>query len=168
MVVSGNDTLNVKIPPNELVYQESASPRDGVSSIDITVQRTNGDTAICSYIALFGGGSGVGGPQSAASNFLTGAFSLSQNYPNPFRRTTTIKLRVKSEKSKVSLKVYDLTGRLVKTLLDGGQSVTSYESPVAVRWEGRDASGRPVPNGVYFYKLKVGQVTATRKLIVLR
>ena len=93
---------------------------------------------------------------------------LLQNYPNPFSRSTTMRLQVKSEKSNVSLRVYDLSGRLVKTLVNGGQSVTRYELPVAVRWDATDDRGREVAAGVYFARLKVGRHSDTKRMVLVK
>ena len=94
---------------------------------------------------------------------------LYQNHPNPFGQGgTSISFNVTRSTLNVSLRVYNLSGRLVKTLVDGGQSVTSYELPVAVRWDGRDQSGRLVVSGVYFYKLTAGDYAAVRKMMVVR
>ncbi len=76
-----------------------------------------------------------------------------QNYPNPFSSSTTIRYSLPSAVSgrltAVDLSVYDLAGRLVRTLVDGPQETGFY----SVVWDGRDSSGRSVASGVYFYRL---------------
>jgi hypothetical protein len=83
-------------------------------------------------------------------------------YPNPCRGTTDIRWEItdNSEKTK-TLKVYDMTGRLVKSFTDIG-----HQSSVI--WNGTDQSGRPVPAGVYFVEAKAGAVTETRILLLIR
>ncbi|MCK4352116.1 T9SS type A sorting domain-containing protein [candidate division WOR-3 bacterium] len=90
---------------------------------------------------------------------------LFQNYPNPFVRKTVIRYTCPCP-CKVSLKIYDVAGRLVKSF----QLVTNHLSlTTAVSWDGRDESGEKVASGVYFYKLRVGEKqTITKKAIVLR
>ncbi len=90
-------------------------------------------------------------------------FGLSQNSPNPFHHTTHIRFQVSAPRD-ASLRVYDLSGSLVKTLVDGAQEPGYYTAV----WDGRDQVGLEVPSGIYFYRLKAGDFTATRKLTVLR
>ena len=74
---------------------------------------------------------------------------LQGNYPNPFNPVTTIRFEL-PEASDLRLTVYDVSGRVVRTLADG----TLPAGPHQVRWEGRDASGRAAPSGLYFYRLE--------------
>ena len=90
-------------------------------------------------------------------------FVLRQNFPNPFNPTTTI-LFVAPERGRAMLRIYDVNGRLVRTLLDG----TVEEGEVRVAWDGTGADGSPLASGVYFYKLLVGGREASRKMILLR
>jgi len=96
-------------------------------------------------------------------------YSLSQNYPNPFSSLTAIsysiaKSAVGGRSSAISLKVYDLTGRLVRTLVDRSQEPGYYK----VSWDGRDDSGKQVAPGIYFYKLITDEYRFTKKLVILR
>ena len=60
--------------------------------------------------------------------------------------------------------IYDLTGKVVKTLINDKQSV----SPGIVHWNGQSDKGRPLPSGVYFYRLSASDFTATRKIVLLK
>ena len=84
--------------------------------------------------------------------------SLSQNYPNPFNPSTKITSSIPSE-CQVSLKVYDILGREVSTLIQGKKEPGEY----SVTW---NAEG--LPNGVYFYRLVAGQYTKTNKMILMK
>jgi len=84
--------------------------------------------------------------------------SLGQNYPNPFNATTKIGYDLATAGS-VTLKVYDISGRLVATLVDGHVEAGSH----TVDW---DASG--VSSGVYFYKLSTADYSSTKKMNLLR
>jgi hypothetical protein len=92
-------------------------------------------------------------------------FELYQNYPNPFNPTTTIKFQIaevsgqKSEVTHVTLKVFDLLGREVATLVDEEMKAGSYE---------RTFNGEHLASGVYLYQLKAGAFVQTRKLLLLR
>jgi len=93
------------------------------------------------------------------------AFFLLQNYPNPFNPTTTIKFSVGSasgrtgEPARVTLKVYDLLGREVVTLVDERKQPGVY----AVTWD----AGK-VPSGAYFYRLTAGGYTQTKAMVVMK
>ncbi|MEA3431156.1 MAG: alpha-amylase family glycosyl hydrolase, partial [candidate division WOR-3 bacterium] len=88
---------------------------------------------------------------------------LCQNYPNPFKGTTDIRFQI-SDFSKVSLKIYDVSGRLVRTLIDGKLEVGSH----SVRWNGRDDRERKVGKGIYFCRLTIGEFRDTQKMVLLR
>jgi hypothetical protein len=88
---------------------------------------------------------------------------LFQNHPNPFNPTTTIDF-ILSEPGTVDLRVYDPRGRLVKTLV----SETRPAGRHTAAWDGRDASGAPASTGVYFYRLRAGSSTHTRKMLLLK
>ncbi|MGB3478040.1 MAG: T9SS type A sorting domain-containing protein [bacterium] len=85
------------------------------------------------------------------------------NYPNPFTQNTVIEFSL-NKKSKVNLDIYDQSGRLVKTLINGVIDADKDE----VRWDGRDAQGKELPSGVYFLRMVSEAVTQTRKLVLLR
>ena len=86
------------------------------------------------------------------------SFKLDQNYPNPFNPTTTITYELPVS-NKVTLTVYDVLGREVKTLVNKKQTTGKYK----VTFDGQD-----LPSGVYLYVLKTEQATQTRKMILLR
>ena len=88
---------------------------------------------------------------------------LYQNMPNPFNSETAITYSVMA-KEKVKLKVYDLTGRVVKTLVDNVQEPAYYN----IRWDGRDDKGKRLASGIYFYRIEVGEFRNTKKMILLR
>ena len=89
-------------------------------------------------------------------------FTLSQNYPNPFNPTTRIKYSV-LQTSQVQLKVYDVLGNEVETLVNGEKPVGTYE----ITWDAASGSRR-MPSGVYFYTLSAGKFTAVKKMILLK
>jgi len=94
------------------------------------------------------------------SNEIPKAFSLSQNYPNPFNPATKIKFDISGKSSaQTFLYVYDISGRIVKTLLSQNLKPGSYEVSF-------DASG--LSSGVYFYKLISGSFTDIRKMILVK
>lgn len=88
----------------------------------------------------------------------TGGFSLSQNYPNPFNPSTVISYEVPAP-GRVVLRVYDVLGREVATLVDGMQQPGRH----AVTW---NAAG--CASGVYFYRLEAGQGLSTKRALLVR
>lgn len=96
------------------------------------------------------------GDQPQAS--LPKSYSLEQNYPNPFNAATAVRYQL-SASSYVTLKVFDVLGREVATLVNEAQQSGSYNVP----W---NASG--LPSGVYFYRLQAGRFVETRKMVLTR
>ena len=92
--------------------------------------------------------------------------SLLSNYPNPFNPETWIPYQL-SEPADVTLTIYDIHGRVVRALDLGHQRAGMYHSRSrAAHWDGRNAVGEPVASGLYFYTLKAGDFTATRKMLI--
>jgi hypothetical protein len=91
------------------------------------------------------------------------AYKLSQNFPNPFNPSTTIKFDVK-ERGQVSLRIYNVAGQLVKTLVDGVKDASSY----SITWDGTNNHGAKVASGVYFYKMQSKSFNQTKKMVLLR
>lgn len=93
-------------------------------------------------------------------------FQLLQNYPNPFNPSTSISFMVPAEMNgeKVILKVYDLLGREVTTLLNGILEPGVHQ----IQWNGKNAAGNQVTSGIYFYTVKAGDLVRTRKMILMR
>ena len=89
------------------------------------------------------------------------ATSLFENYPDPFNPSTTISY-VLGENSHVTLKVYNVMGQLVKTLVDGEQRAGYHE----VIWEGKNESGVSVASGVYLYRLTSGSLSDARRMFL--
>jgi len=89
---------------------------------------------------------------------------LAQNYPNPCNPRTTIEYSIR-ERGHVSLRIYDVSGRLVSTLVDEAQNPSGMRS---VTWDGRNHLGNPVSSGVYFYRLITKDFSQTKKMVVLK
>ena len=89
-------------------------------------------------------------------------FSLEQNYPNPFNPTTNIQYTMGS-KLFVSLKVYDVLGNEIATLVDEFKPAGSYE----VEFQSTVGSHQ-LASGVYYYQLKAGEFVHTKKILLLR
>ncbi|MDW8436942.1 MAG: S8/S53 family peptidase [Chloroherpetonaceae bacterium] len=97
-------------------------------------------------------------PLSASQPSLPKVFALHQNYPNPFNPTTTIAYQL-AENADVALEVFDVLGRKIATLVEARQDAGSYSANF-------DASG--LSSGVYFYRLRAGAFSETRKMILAK
>jgi hypothetical protein len=113
---------------------------------------------VARIIEWFGGSVAVEDPQGTAP-----LVRLAQNVPNPFRPSTSINYEL-GRPGAVSLRVYDVQGRLVRELVDGHQDAVAH----SVLWDGTDDAGRAVSSGVYFYRLEAPGVTETRRMVLSR
>jgi hypothetical protein len=91
------------------------------------------------------------------------AYRLYPNYPNPFNAQSVIEYDLPQETA-LRLVVYDLTGHVVRRLVDGLKPAGRHR----VLWNGKNFSGAPAPSGVYFYQLEIGAQRLTQKMVLLR
>ena len=94
---------------------------------------------------------------------LPSSYELSQNYPNPFNSSTTIQYRL-PERTNVSLKIYSVLGKEIKTIVHQQQETGEYH----VSWNGTDDAGFDVGSGVYFLRFQANNYINTKKLIYLK
>jgi hypothetical protein len=90
-------------------------------------------------------------------------FMLCQNYPNPFNPTTQIQFGI-TEPAPVSLKVYDILGQEVATLINANLRAGVYN----VTWDAKNSAGTKVVNGTYFYRLATGNQVTSKKMLLLK
>ncbi len=102
----------------------------------------------------------VVGNNDVNNNYVT---SLSRNFPNPFNPVTTISYSVK-ENGFVSIDVYNVLGQKVKTLVSGNVAAGNHQ----VTWRGLDDNNKNVSSGIYFYRMKSGNYTSTKKMILMK
>ncbi|MGD1048948.1 MAG: FlgD immunoglobulin-like domain containing protein, partial [Candidatus Krumholzibacteriaceae bacterium] len=91
------------------------------------------------------------------------AYRLAQNFPNPFNPSTTIQYDMK-EKGLVRIKIYNVAGELVRTLVCEMKNAGSY----SVAWDGKSNLGTGVASGIYFCRMQTKEFSATKKLVLLR
>jgi hypothetical protein len=89
---------------------------------------------------------------------IPSGYCLHQNYPNPFNPSTTINYEI-PEAGRIALDVFDMTGRLVKTLYKGYRSAGAYQEVF---------SADQLTSGVYFYRLTAGAWTDTKKMLIIK
>ncbi len=109
--------------------------------------------------------------QEANTNTSTNGFTvvptaelLAQNYPNPFNPETTIAFDM-VEDGNVSIEVFNVRGQKVKTLVN--EHMTTGDNYTVV-WEGTNDSNQKVSSGIYFYKMKAGNYSSTKKMILMK
>jgi len=153
--------------PSELAYSLSQRPADGYR-LYLVDRKTNKATPITGD-----GKIGFSGSQEFAVIYtrqsLSGldlkplSFDLNRTYPNPFAQNITINYQL-STAGHVSLKVYNVTGQLVKTMFEGA-ALPGYYSQV---WNGCDNNGRKLASGIYIMHLSSGGQVKTRKLVKIQ
>lgn len=110
--------------------------------------------------ALYAGTTGIAGDPPSG---LPREPVLYPNYPNPFNPVTNVEFGIGSREW-VTLKVYDLLGREVRTLVNERKAPGIYR----VQWDGTNDAGKPVASGIYLYRLRAGDRMLTRKMVLMR
>ncbi len=137
----------------------------GVRFVDPGVGLAAGQTVYYSF-ALVRGGVEIGFSEEVMVAFASGVpgvFALRGNYPNPFNPSTTIRFDL-PKAGHVRLDIYDVAGRLVRTLIDGNRTASAQ----AEIWDGTDNGGRAVSSGVYYYRVRTETSSATAKMLLLK
>jgi len=156
---SNNDVLGAKVAP--------AGDVDSCGRDEFLVSNYYADTDNMIWLCKYTGPDGVTGePEFKIQN---SKFKIYQNSPNPFSQSTIIKYQI-AKAGKISLKVYNISGQLVKILVNETPSPNaSGEGGVrSVTWDGRDDNGQRVSNGIYIYQLKTGGESMVKKMTLLR
>jgi len=91
------------------------------------------------------------------------SYKLQQNYPNPFNPETAISYQL-PEACHVTLKIFNLLGQQIKTLVDHDAPAGSH----TIRWDGKDENGHNLASGIYIYRLEAGPYVASKKLALVR
>ena len=95
---------------------------------------------------------------------IPGTNRLEQNYPNPFTGSTTIEYYL-AQSADVTINIYNVQGRLVKSLLEKQQTIAGYN---IIEWDGKNDNGKIVSSGVYFYQIKTADWKKTKKMVLIR
>lgn len=150
----------------ERLNEQLLSSPDGIIRfVDAGKGLENGQTVFYSY-ALVDGGVELSFSDELEAVFNSGVptvFALRGNYPNPFNPMTTISFDL-PRTSHVRLQIFDVAGRLVRTLIDETRPAASHTEI----WDGTDNGGRGVASGTYYYQLSTDSRTATAKMLLLK
>ncbi len=133
-------------------------PFTNVSAIAID---ENGNTSAFSQAAL------ITTVENQADSNIPETFLLLQNYPNPFNPNTTIQFEIPftgQQMVKVELRIYNLQGQLIRTLIDEEKASGTY----LVHWDGTDVRGFKMPTGIYLYRFRADKFNDAKKMIFLR
>jgi len=90
-------------------------------------------------------------------------FSISQNFPNPFNSSTIINYRIPIAE-RVTIKIFDAIGREIKILMNQVQ----FDGEHSILWNGKDNFGNEVSSGTYFYNIRFGEKSITKKMLLVR
>ncbi|MBD3222776.1 S8 family serine peptidase [bacterium] len=137
---------------------EAADLPEGTHQFDLTLVSNDPDNATIDVPVVL-----EVGDTSTAVDELPGAVTLVGAIPNPFNPMTTVRYALPASQ-RVSLRVYDVQGRLVRELVDGIVPAGTNEA----RWDGRDRHGRSVASGTYFARLVAGGVSQVESMVLVR
>jgi hypothetical protein len=141
---------NANVPQRFLAYTKPA-PKDKL---------VEWHTEVEAAIMVCPKPSAVEGEEDA---FTPQDFELYQNYPNPFNNETIIKFSL-AKPAEVNLTIYNILGQKVRTLVEGRLQAGSQ----TIKWDGKDEKGNDLSSGIYFYQLKRGELTQTKRLVLLK
>lgn len=148
---------------NNVTFDDSSTPSAlGYNGLATGVQVSNisfaGQTAFANLVSNI-----TSGTDDGPSTSLPTSVELSQNFPNPFNPTTTISFALPGE-GHVTLQIYSIAGRKVRTLYDS-QAPAGLST---LEWDAKDDWGKPASSGVYLYKLTSEGKSLTRKMVLVR
>jgi hypothetical protein len=129
---------------------------DGDGDLDLAVTNDGSDNV---SVLLNQPGSDV----ETTPDLVPARFSLRQNYPNPFNPSTAISYSVPT-RCHVTITIYNLLGHRVSTIVDEVNPAGKHTT----YWDGRDQDGSALATGVYFYQIKAGHLTETKKMLLLK
>jgi hypothetical protein len=133
---------------SELEYQDGDVLPGSVYEYKLGLVFSNGDELLV-------------GPVAMTIPIIPRNFALHQNAPNPFNQLTAIRYQLKSP-GHTSLKIYDLSGRVVRTLVNEEKEAGYYSTS----WDRKNERGEELSNGIYFYRLVSSDFEATKKMIL--
>ncbi|HEX7078429.1 MAG TPA: cell surface protein SprA [Candidatus Eisenbacteria bacterium] len=152
---AGNGWRLFRIPIVDSTYERIGSPSwEGIQASRLWLDGMTAPLRLQIGRLSFGDSSGAPSPVRVV---------LRQNHPNPFNPSTTISYSLPAE-MRVRLVIFDVQGRFVRELVNRAQIAGTREAV----WNGRDAGDRPVPSGIYFFRLEAGGASLTRRMVLVK
>lgn len=152
------------IPAIPVQFQYALYKVSGVDTMLIPTRNING--TLCGEVSSLGNFVVMQkrpGEHETFTTVLPESFALEQNWPNPFNPSTQIQFETKFS-STAKLDIFNILGQRVATLIDRYLSAGRH----TVTWAGTDQTGNTVPSGIYFYRLSVGEVSETKRMILIK
>ncbi len=94
---------------------------------------------------------------------IAGSFKLRPNYPNPFNPSTIISYDI-PKAGKVEIRIYDISGKLIRTIVNQSQAAGLHKA----HWDGRNEAGKKAASGIFVYTVKFGKICLSKKMILLK
>jgi flagellar hook assembly protein FlgD len=154
-----HDPVAVSTTPRRIEYIKLPKATFESGEVAISINARGEGSAIVSQLWMKETGKGFSAQQ--IENLIPSAYRLDQNYPNPFNPSTAIRYAIPND-GPVTLRVYDITGREIVTLVNEQKNAGMYE----VRFDAKNSSGRALASGVYFYQIKAGRFSETKLLLM--
>ncbi len=168
--------MGVEVTASSFSIQRAEKREGPFGELDVDVYRRSEHSFSCVDCSVVSGktywyrivlrglsGDEAYGPIEVTVSPVPVASKLGQNYPNPFNPFCVIQYEV-AFGSRASMRVFDPSGSVVRTLFDAWREPGVYSET----WDGRADDGRELPSGVYFYRLECGDFSAVRKMVLLR
>ncbi len=164
---SGLASINVisAVNANVVIPPFTVGTNDPVIVVATKINQNQSSTVILEAFDVAGNSVTCDPVYTQLSSIVPDNFSLEQNYPNPFNPTTTIEFGVAAGPTTISLKIYDVTGKLVKTLINNEQVEGGF---YRLNWDGTNDKGEIVAAGIYIYRMNAGNFVQTRRMMFVK
>lgn len=161
MAVSGMESLPADI--EVILWDEALNiSRDLRQAADYAF--ATGPQGIIKTLKIIAGTSAFVANAAPGLAIVPEEFELAQNFPNPFNPSTSIRFGL-PQQEKVTIRIYDILGREVRTLVDDQAYRAGYH---IVTWNGRDKLGLPAASGLYIYRISAGTFSQTQKMLLVK
>jgi hypothetical protein len=168
--------MGIDVPASSFVIQRAESQSDEFIDLSLSIRRDSefsfsgvdydvlpGKTYWYKIVLLSASGEETYGPMEVHVDQVVARFRADPTYPNPCKLACTIPFEI-PEACRVSLSVFDVSGTLIRTLVEGERT----RGPHREVWDGRDEHGIALPSGVYFYALEIPKGKTVKKIVLLR
>lgn len=150
-------TPSIEISDYATINPESGTPQDFTEPVEYTVTSENSDEQIWTVTVSL--------VTSSENNLPDSIIELNKNYPNPFNPSTTISFNLTAENAEgAKISIYNLRGQKIKKFDIRNLKLGMNK----IDWNGDDENGNTVSSGIYLYKLKYGNYTSTKKMILMK